>query len=173
MKKPCGGCEILYIFKRSGVNKNPCPYAEEGYFCKDNNYKFFRSKKVDPTYKLTEKYKDGFSLVDIAREKLCWDEFIKLMEDEYNDDHKLKYSWNNWKEDEVIKNNLDWLVEKGFIEEEVKEYDKCPRCKSNMKLITVGNRNNFYLTCSSCLVKTEIYYNKKKLINAWNRRAKK
>ena len=75
-------------------------------------------------YKLTEKYNRGFSLVDIMSENPCKKEFVALIEESYRKGAVRmtdKCRFDVWGGDEVIQSNIPWLIEKGFIEEDIPE----------------------------------------------------
>ena len=79
--------------------------------CGINNESFEPIEEKE--YKLTEKYKDGFSLVDIA--------YIVGLTN-CNEDGNLRIpirrTLKNWLDFETFKNNLPWFIENGFIEED-------------------------------------------------------
>jgi len=120
--RECNTCRRSYA---NNVNNINCIYGGHG----DNSchvgldHKYWKPIQ-EKKYKLTEKYNRGFSLVDIMSENPCKKEFVALIEEAYKKGAVRmtdKYKFNVWDKDEVIQSNIPWLIEKGFIEEDIPE----------------------------------------------------
>ena len=132
----------------------------------------------EPKYRSTEKYEDGFSIIDIATARSHWDLIIPIMKDDCNEDHKEKYSWENWIDDKTVQKNIPWFVKNGFIEEEI-ELKSCPFC-GNIKDVTISSDGHmFYAECEDdedkegaegCGASTRWFNTKKEAAAKWNTR---
>ena len=160
MGKSCSACKHRVTFPNNKFCKN----------CGDG-YTKYQPKENKTEYKLTETHKDGFSLEDISSCIITSCErhnfyylFTDFIEEEYETvkDIKLK----QWLKFKTIQNNLDWLLEKGFIEKEQELPHKCYKCGHAVSLVE-GIRG-WYLKCPSCVVLSGQYLKKDDLIKAWN-----
>jgi len=117
MERKCSNCNIHRFYK--GLKENePCPYSQNGDKCADNGFYLFIPKKVKTKYKLTEKYKNGFSLLDIAKAKLRWDIFVKVIQLDNTVNVREKYTLEEYNHFETIPEILPWLERNGFIKED-------------------------------------------------------
>ena len=118
MEKKCENC----------FQYDECNYENDECYGTGNQYLKWRPVVE---YKLTEKYSEGFSLVDIAKVVnfvTCGEvkaKFFWLLMEFYADgciDIEYIRPFNKqWMKFETIKNNLPWLVEKRFIEEDISQ----------------------------------------------------
>lgn len=90
---------------------------------------YHKPKPEEPgtEYELTEKYKDGFSLVDIYSklDGVCANNNFLTLYGEFSsvcfDIKKIvKLHW--WMEFKTIQKNIPWLIEKGFIREKAERW---------------------------------------------------
>lgn len=176
MKKECKTCNF------SPNEQFNCYTTHHGRYMECESYSKWEPM-IKPTYKLTEKYRKGFSLVDIAKavkkdKNRCADaSFLDLYLDGEHNNNK-KYSLSAWIiSHKTIKNNLPWLVEKGFICEDA--YLKpCPKCKRDIgqgnkndpHIIAEPCANSHYVFCDYCGLRTKDHSTLDEAIEDWNRR---
>ncbi len=100
---------------------------------------------------------DGFSILDIYKKRTSCqkfsEEFQALLEEEIvnkNHIHECFISYGDIKHSKVLMRNLDWLEDKGFIKEEVKDIVlkvgmKLRRISSGTDLLVVGSREDMMI----------------------------
>lgn len=134
--KECETCRFNEHNTKTGVN-----------LCPNSCYEFEYWQPIDkPKYKLTEKYKDGLCLLDfkkVAVESGCRgaEKKVGVLRDRTHerfnmyDDEKKAISF--WLDFMIVKNNINWLIEKGFIEED-NQLLPCPICGEEVKIYKPG-----------------------------------
>lgn len=132
MEKDCRECR--HNDRNSGTCKFSSIYKDCSCFSKWQPIK----EKIMKEYELCEKYKDGFSLIDIAKKHPCWDEFVKLLKEGHVNVRNV-YKWENWTNAHTtIRNNTNWFAENGFIQEKQKELKPCLVCKGKVVIKSDG-----------------------------------
>jgi len=126
-------------------------------------------------YELCGKYKDGFSLIDIAKKiGTCgMPEFIELMESRTNTIEKFK--WDHWGSNFIIATNVTWFINKGFIQEK-QELRCCPICNRDVRIFEHGEfagRSSALIGCpvteGGCGLNFSINWDRQERIDLWNR----